>query len=107
MKQITTKQLETLALADPREVELWTEYSAADWIKENARHIAAIETGRTSKTLFGEWSKGWRAEMKRAAKEKAKADLIARFKRQNIMDMDGALWLNNFQLIQQLAEKAA
>lgn len=107
MKQITTKQLETLALADPREVERWTEYSAADWIKENAHHIAAIESGRTSKTLFGEWPKGWRAEMKRAAKEKAKADLIARFKRQNIMEMDGALWLNNYQLIQQLAEKTA
>jgi hypothetical protein len=107
MKQITQKQLEALALADPREVETWTEYSASDWIKENAHHIAAIESGRTSKTLFGEWPKGWKAEMKRAAKEKAKADLIARFKRQNIMEMDGALWLNNHQLIQQLAEKAA
>lgn len=107
MKQITRKQLEALALADPREVERWTEYSASDWIKENAHHIASIEFSGNSKTLFGEWPKGWRAEMKRAAKEKAKADLIARFKRHNIMEMDGALWLNNFQLIQQLAEKAA
>lgn len=107
MKQITQKQLEALALADPREVETWTEYSASDWIKENAHRIAAIELGKADKTYFGEWPKGWKSHMKHDAKEKAKADLIARFKRRHIMEMDGALWLCNLELIDQLSKKAA
>ena len=105
MKQITHKQMEALALADPREVKRWTEYAAADWINENARHLAAIAFGSVTKTFFGQWPKGWQAEMKRAAKEKAKADLIAKFKRQSIMELDGALWLNDHQLIQKIAAK--
>ena len=40
--------------------------------------------------------------MRRAAKEKARLDLIAKFKRQHILEMDGALWLNNWELINQL-----
>ena len=103
MKQITVKQLEKLALADTREIERWTEYSAIDWIKDNAQHITWIETGKADKTLFGEWPKGWKAEMKRAAKEKAKSDLIDKFKRHHIMEMDGALWLNSWEHIQKLA----
>ena len=102
MKQITTKQLESLALADKAEVARWTEYSVSDWIVENARFIGMIETGKADKTLFGEWPKGWKVEMKRAAKEKARLDLIAKFKRQHILEMDGALWLNNWELINQL-----
>jgi hypothetical protein len=105
MKQITAKQIEALALADAREVKRWTEYAAADWIIANARHLAEIEFGRVTKTFFGEWPKGWRHEMKREAKEKAKADLIERFKRQNIKEIDGALWLNNHQIISQLEKK--
>lgn len=104
MKQITTKQLETLALADKAEVARWEEYSIRDWIVENAQFIGWIETKKADKTLFGEWPKGWKAEMKRAAKEKARLDLIAKFKRQNILEMDGALWLNNLDLINQISK---
>jgi hypothetical protein len=102
MKQITTKQLQSLALADKAEVKRWTEYSITDWIAANAQHIGWIETGRADKTLFGEWPKGWKAEMKRASAEKARLDLIEKFKRQHILEMDGALWLNNWELINEL-----
>lgn len=103
MKQITTKQLETLALADKAEVARWEEYSANDWLKENSKHVVWIETKKADKTLFGEWSKGWKVEMRRAAKEKARLDLIAKFKRQHVLEMDGALWLNNWELITSLS----
>ena len=53
MKQVTTKQLESLALADKAEVARWTEYSVSDWIVENARFIGMIETKKADKTLFG------------------------------------------------------
>jgi hypothetical protein len=107
MKQITRNQLEKMALADKREVERWTEYSAADWLKENARHVAGIETGRMDKTLYGEWPKGWKAEMKRAASEKARADLIERFRREHVFELDGALWLRSMDLIEAMKKDAA
>lgn len=102
MKQISQKQLETLALADKAEVARWEEYVAMDWVAANSKYIVWIETKKADKTLFGEWPKGWKAEMKRAAKERARFDLIAKFKRQNILEMDGVLWLNNIELINQL-----
>lgn len=104
MKQISEKTLRSLALADKSDVARWTEWETADWIKENSEWIAKIEISKTvDKTLFGEWPKGWKAEAKRAGRERAEKALIEKFTRDNVKVLDGAFWLNNYHLIDQLS----
>jgi hypothetical protein len=95
------KQVEALACSRGK-VESETRYCQADWIRDNARYIADIETRRTERTLYGEWSKGWKAEMLRASKENAKSLLIERFLRDECKQLDGAIWLGNIQIIEQM-----
>ena len=73
-----------------------------EWVEANARYIADIETKRADKTLYGEWPKGWRSEMLRASKEKAKSDIVSRFLRDECKQLDGAIWLGNWQMIKEL-----
>jgi hypothetical protein len=106
MKQITRKQAEDLACADgalKREIE----YCQADWIKENARVIADIECKRTDKTFFGNWPKGWKSTMKAESAKRAKDDLVKRFLSRECKELDGAIWLGNWQMIQNLESKTA
>lgn len=104
MKQITTKQAESLAFADAYALKTEIEYCQADWIRDNARHIADIETKRTDKTLYGTWPKGWKAAMKAESEKCAKSDLLARFLKRECFQLDGAIWLGNFQLITKLEQ---
>lgn len=99
MKQIThTKALE-LATSCTYTLKFEIECCEAEWIRGNAREIAEIEMHRRDKTNCGEWLKGWKHEMKRAAREKAKHDLKLRFIARKCQEIDGTLWLNDWQLI--------
>lgn len=99
MKQISLSQAEKLATADSRALRDEVRYCQADWIRANANLIADIESKRASKDLYGEWPKGWRAEMKKQAVAMAKKSLLERFLRNECKQLDGAIWLGNFQMI--------
>ena len=105
MKQITLETAQKLACRENLKLEI--EYCQIDWIRNNARHIAMIETKQTDKTLFGEWPKGWKHEMKLQAEKQARQDLLARFLRDQCKELDGAIWLGNWQMIQELERKSA
>jgi hypothetical protein len=107
MKQITSKQAENLALKDEIKLKYEIKYSQHDWIIENASYIADIETKRSDKTLFGEWPKGWKAQMVKDSAEAAKAALLSRFLRDECKLLDGAIWLGNWQMIQDLERGSA
>ena len=102
MKQISRKAAEALALKNAARGALAREeeFFASQWLKENARHVAAIETGRVDKTFFGEFPKGWRAAMKADAKTKAREYIVESFIREKCASIDDALWLNDWQLIE-------
>lgn len=102
MKQITQKQMEQIALRDESYLSAILDYHVSDWIKENAFRIGAMETGKADKTYFGEYPKGWRSAMKADATQSARAEIIAKFKAENVLELDGALWLRDWTLIQQL-----
>lgn len=102
MKQITTKQAESLACADAHTLKQEIQYCQADWIRDNARYIADIETKRTDKTFYGTWPKGWRAAMKADSIVRARLGLTTCFINSECFQLDGAIWLGNFQLINQL-----
>lgn len=106
MKQITRKQAEELACAN-NALRLEIEYCQADWIKDNARVIADIECKRTDKTFFGNWPKGWKATMKAESAERSLRDLTERFLKRECKELDGAIWLGNWQMIQNLEGKIA
>jgi hypothetical protein len=99
MKQISQSTAEKLAFADARRLKEEIRYCQADWIRENAHLIADIESKRASKDLYGEWPKGWKAEMKRQAVAMAKKSILDRFLRDECKQLDGAIWLGNFQMI--------
>lgn len=105
MKQITLEQAEKLALRNNLKSEI--EYCQIDWIRNNARHIAMIESKQSDKTLYGEWPKGWKHEMKTQSEKQARQDLLARFLRDECKLIDGAIWLGNWQMIQELERKSA
>lgn len=105
MKQITTAQAKKLAYDTARLADE-TKYCQSDWIKANAHIIADIETKRANKTWYGEWPKGWKAEMLRAATVQAKQNLLSNFMRDHCMIMDGAIWLNDWHLIEKMAKEA-
>lgn len=107
MKQITLKQAESLAFADKGELEREVRYCQGDWLRDNARYVAGIESRYYDKTLAGEWPKGWKAEMNRAANEKARADILARFLRDHCKQLDGAIWLGSWHLIEQMEGRKA
>lgn len=99
MKQITHREAEKLALADPRNLKFEIECCQAEWIAKNSRHIAEIETKRTDKTYWGEYPKGWKSAMLKDSKEKAKSDILRRFLANKCREIDGVLWLNDWQMI--------
>lgn len=107
MKQITLKQAEHLAFENTVRLNDEIKYCQADWIRDNARFIADIECKRCDKTLFGEWPKGWKAEMLRASKETARKALLDRFLRDECKQLDGAIWLGNWQMIEQMERASA
>lgn len=106
MKQISMKQVEQLAMSGDR-LEIETRCCQTEWIQENARIIAEIETKRRDKTGFGEFPKGWKAEMLRASKDRAKRLIVDRFIRDNCKVIDGAIWLGSWQHIQELERNSA
>ena len=102
MKQISPKTAEKLALQDETKLKYEMQYEQHDWIVKNAKYIADIETKRCDKTLFGEWPKGWKAQMLKDSSEAAKSALLSRFLRDECELLDGAIWLGNWQMIQEL-----
>jgi hypothetical protein len=106
MKQITYEKAEQLALKNPYELSFEIDCCETEWVANNARAIASIESKRRDKTNGGEWLKGWKHEMKRASAVQAKADLVRKFISQKCVVMEGALWLNDWQLICELEEKS-
>ena len=102
MKQISPELAAKLATANKGQLAQETRWAREDWIKENARYIAAIESKEWDKTLGGEWPKGWRAEMKKEAAAVAAKSMLDRFLRDECKLLDGAIWLGNWQMIQQL-----
>jgi len=107
MKQITLSQAKSIAFADQYRMSLETRYCQEDWIKANARYIADIELKRCDKTAYGQFPKGWKAEMKRASLEKAKSDILSRFLRDQCKQLDGAIWLGNWQMINEIEKSHA
>ena len=102
MKQITMEQAIKLATANEKRVAQELRWAREDWVKENARYIAAIECREWDRTLGGEWPKGWRYEMKKEARAKASRQLLDKFLREECKLLDGAIWLGNWEIIQQL-----
>lgn len=107
MKQITAAQAKSLALSNKQRLSDEIKYCQSDWIRDNSRFVADIETKRSDKTLYGEWPKGWKSEMLRASKEIAEKNLIDRFLRDECKLLDGAIWLGNWDLIQQMERRSA
>lgn len=107
MKQISIETAEKLAIQDKTKLKHEIKYEQQDWIVKNARFIADIETKRADKTLFGEWLKGWKAQMVKDSTENAKAALLFRFLRDECKQLDGAIWLGNWQMIQELEKGGA
>jgi len=103
MKQISTSQAKKLAFAAVYKLESEIKYCQSDWIKENSRHIADIECGRTDKTLYGTWPKGWKAAMKAEAKTRAEEVVLREFIRDECKYLDGIIWLANLTLIERMA----
>lgn len=101
------KQAERLALANTTRLNDEVKYCQSDWIRANATYIADIEAKRCDKTLYGEWPKGWRAEMLRASKETATKALVDRFLRDECKLLDGAIWLGNWQMIESMERRSA
>jgi len=102
MKQISMETARKLALQNELKLRLEIEYEQDGWISTNSKYIADIETKRCDKTLFGEWPKGWKAQMLKDSSEAAKAALLSRFLRDECKLLDGAIWLGNWQMIQEL-----
>jgi len=102
MKQISTKTAQTLA---DRELHIKSEirFCQSDWIKFNADRIADIECGRADKTYYGEYPKGWKVAMKADATTAAQGRTLRQFLETRCTVIDGAIWLNDWQLINQLA----
>ena len=98
MKQITHQQVEKLAW-HPLDLKFEIECCQAEWIASNARYIAEIETKRADKTYWGEYPKGWKTAMFKEAEEKAKSNLLTRFISRKCREIDGVLWLNDWQMI--------
>lgn len=98
MKQITHQQAEELAW-HPLDLKFEIECCQAEWIASNARYIAEIETKRADKTYWGQYPKGWKPAMFRESEERAKSNLLTRFIARKCREIDGALWLNDWQLI--------
>lgn len=105
MKQITRAQAEALATSDEYKLDFETKFYQSQWIKENSMVIADIECKRCPRDYYGTWPKGWKAQMRKEAKEKARKYLIDRFMRDKCFELDGAIWLNDWQLVTELANK--
>ena len=104
MKQISMELATKLATENQHRVKDEIRYQREDWIKSNARYIAAIESREWDKTLGGEWPKGWRAEMKEQAKIMAHKSLLDRFLCNHCKLLDGAIWLADWEIIQRLEQ---
>jgi hypothetical protein len=102
MKQINHAQVLKLATENKMRLNDEIKYCQAEWIRDNARHIADIETKRADKTLYGEWPKGWRKEMLVASIRAAKSNLVERFLRDECKQLNGVIWLANWQIINQI-----
>ena len=101
MKQITIKQAESLAFAGGS-LEYETKLCQGDWIRVNADRIADIEMKRCDKTLWGTFPNGWKKQMVKGAKMMAKKNLLERFLRDECEQLDGAIWLGNITMIEQI-----
>ena len=101
MKQITKQQAESLAFANGA-LEYETKLCQGDWIRKNADRIADIETKRCDKTLWGTFPDGWKKQMAKGAKMMAKENLLERFLRDECKQLDGAIWLGNITMIEQM-----
>lgn len=102
MKQISMKTAEKLSSRDENSLKYETQYHQQEWIITNARYIADIETKRADKTLFGEWPKGWKAQMLKDSAETAKKALLFRFLRDECKELDGAIWLGSWEIIREM-----
>jgi len=102
MKQISTAQARILAYSDPSELRREERYCQGDWIKENAYHIAEIETKYLPKTFYGGWPKGWKHAMKIEAKARAEKNILDQFITRECLLLDGVIWLSNLSLIERL-----
>jgi len=102
MKQISKRKAQDLA---DRELHLKTEirFCESDWIKQNACRIADIECGRADKTYYGEYPKGWKTTMKAEAVRNAQKRTLRQFIESRCCVIDGRIWLNDWQLINELA----
>ena len=107
MKQITLKQAEKLACSNKYALKFEIECCQKEWIEKNAKYISDIETKRADKTLFGEWPKGWKNQMVKDSAEISKAALLSKFLRDECKQLDGAIWLGNWKMIQELERGAA
>jgi hypothetical protein len=103
MKQISKSTAEKLAMRNKSDVARETRYAIVDWLTANAHTIADVETGRANKTLYGEWPKGWKAQMMQDAKETAKMRLVERFLADHCKVLDGVIWLGDWQMINEIA----
>lgn len=103
MKQVSKKTIRRLALSDSYGLAVMEQYEAADWMRENALVVAEIELGKGHKTRFGEWPKGWRAEMKRCARRRAEDHMVSAFMRREVFELDGAMWLRRLDTIERLS----
>jgi hypothetical protein len=106
MKQITIKQAEALAFAGGS-LEYETKLCQGDWIRCNADRIADIEMKRCDKTLWGTFPNGWKKQMAKGAKMMARKNLLERFLRDECKLLDGAIWLGNITMIEQMEKETA
>lgn len=94
MKQISFSEISKLALESKSNLAQEIKYCQEDWIKAKAVTIAGILTMRIDKTFYGEWPKGWKAQMKKEAEAQAKQNLISRFIETNCRMIDKVWWLS-------------
>jgi hypothetical protein len=107
MQQISYEKARQIALSDKKKVRYYVRYFEADWLKEQALNVADIECKRMNKTFFGEWPKGWKAEMKRWAMEATENHFVRRWIQDHCREIDGALWVASWQEICKLKHDKA
>lgn len=105
MKEISSETAMKLATADKAKVKQEIEFKTADWIRENANYIAAIECKNVDKTYCGLYPDGWRKKMKAKVPDQARHDLMHRFIQRHCQIIDGVIWLADLKMIEDLERK--
>lgn len=92
MTQYSRKQVEKMAIKEYG-IGPFMLIAMKDWVSKNS-HALCIAIDGNDKTCFGEFQKGWKSEMFKAAEKMARDYLVEDYiKAKNGRILDGVIWL--------------